>query len=82
MKCCNPTCQKPFDHREGRLVRFSRKLASRKPCEDDHLIEHFWLCGKCSGLYVFEYNSGMNIKIRPRDRKLSEGNPSHFVTAA
>ena len=81
-KCCNPGCEAPFDYREGRLIRFSRTLSSGQPAENQRLIEHFWLCGKCAGLYVFEYESGINIKIKPRCRELSEKHLSHFNSAA
>lgn len=82
MKCCNPECEEPFDYREGRLIRFSRTLSNGNPAENQRLIQHFWLCGKCSGLYVFECESGMAVKIKPRDQELSEENLSHFVSAA
>jgi len=81
-KCCNPGCEAPFDHREGRLIRFSRKLSSGQPAENQRLIEHFWLCGKCAGLYVFEYESGINVRIKPRHQESTEDNLSYFVSAA
>ena len=81
-KCCNPECEVPFDYREGRLIRFSRTLSSGQPAENQRLIEHFWLCGKCAGLYVFEYESGISVKIKPRHQELSEQNISYFVSAA
>ena len=81
-KCCNPECEAPFDFREGRLIRFSRTLSNGNPAENQRLIEHFWLCGKCAGLYVFEYESGISVKIRPRHQELTEDNFSYFVSAA
>ena len=82
VKCCNPECEAPFDYREGRLVRFSPDAASGKPAQRDPLIQHFWLCGKCAGLYVFEYESGFTVRIKLRHQELSKENLSHFVTAA
>ena len=82
MKCCNPKCEAPFDYREGRLIRFSSKPANGKPSENQPLIQHFWLCGKCAELYVFEYESGINVKIKPRHQELSEESLSYFVSAA
>jgi hypothetical protein len=82
IKCCNPKCEAPFDYREGRLIRFSRTLSSGQPAENQRLIEHFWLCGKCAGLYVFEYQSGISVKIKPRHQELSKENTSYFVSAA
>jgi hypothetical protein len=81
-KCCNPGCEAPFDHREGRLIRFSRMLSSGQPAENQCLIEHLWLCGKCAELYVFEYESEINVKIKQRHQELSEAKSSSFVSAA
>jgi hypothetical protein len=63
-KCSNPDCGLPFDYREGRLIRF-RSLDTKPPSEH-HYVEHFWLCGRCSELYVFEYESGAGMRIRRR----------------
>jgi len=68
-KCCNSDCRKPFDHREGRLVRFSKSSAQGEPAENQRSIEHYWLCGRCAELFVFEYDSEMNVRIKPRDRE-------------
>jgi hypothetical protein len=82
IKCCNPICEAPFNYREGRLIRFSRALPDGQPAGNHTLIEHYWLCGKCAGLYVFEYEPGMSVKIKPRDQELSEGNRSYLISAA
>ena len=82
IKCCNPKCEAPFDYREGRLIRFSGNPANRKPAENHPLIRHFWLCGKCAGLYVFEYESETTVRIKPRRQELFKENLSHFVPAA
>jgi hypothetical protein len=81
-KCCNPECEAPFDYREGRLIRFSRKLTDGKPTKNHTLIQHFWLCGKCAEAYVFECESGMNIKIKPRHQKSTEESLFYFVSVA
>lgn len=81
-KCCNPRCEAPFNYREGQLVRFSRRPVNGKPAVNQALIEHFWLCGKCAGIYVFECKSGTSLVIKPRNQGLSEENLSHFVSAA
>jgi hypothetical protein len=80
-KCCNPECEEPFDYREGRLIRFSRAMSGGEHAENRQWIEHFWLCGKCSGIYVFECNSGISVNIKPRDRELSQDDIPHFVSA-
>ena len=82
IKCCNPECEAPFDYREGRLIRFSGNSANGKPADDHPLIRHFWLCGKCAGLYVFEYESETTVRIKLRHQEPSKENLSHFVSAA
>jgi hypothetical protein len=82
IKCCNPKCEAPFDYREGRLIRFSGNRATGKPAENHPLIRHFWLCGNCAGLYVFEYESETTVRIKLRQQELSEEKLPHFVSAA
>ena len=82
VKCCNPKCEAPFDYREGRLVRFPGNPGNGGPVENYLLIRHFWLCGKCSGLYVFEYEAETTVKIKLRDQELSKEKLPHFVCAA
>jgi hypothetical protein len=82
MKCCNPKCEAPFDYREGRLIRFSRKAINGKPSGNQSLIEHFWLCGKCSQIFVFECKSGKSLEIKMRNQESAGENLSHFVSAA
>jgi hypothetical protein len=82
IKCCNPECDAPLDYREGRLVRFSRNPAKGKLVENHTLIRHFWLCGKCAGLYVFEYESETIVRIKLRHQELPEEKLPHFVSAA
>jgi hypothetical protein len=82
IKCSNAACEAPFDYRKGRLIRFSSKPADGKPSENHTLIQHFWLCGKCSELYEFECESGTGVKIKLRAQKVSEIDLSSFVSAA
>jgi hypothetical protein len=81
-KCCNPECEAPFDYRQGRLIRFTSKPVNGKASEKRAMIQHFWLCEKCAGLYVFEYESGMFVKIKLRHQELSEENRSYFISSA
>jgi len=82
IKCCNPECERPFAHREGRLVRFSKDISSGQPIENQRSIQHYWLCGKCAELFVFDYDSEMNIRIKPRNSELTEGRRLFYSTAA
>jgi hypothetical protein len=79
-KCCNPECEAPFDYRQGRLIRFSSKPVNGKSSENLILIQHFWLCEKCAGLYVFEYESGVSVRIKLRHQKPSEENRFYFIS--
>ena len=67
MKCCNPGCDAPFDYREGRLIRVSKDPSKDNPSETQRLIEHFWLCGKCSIDFVLEYKPGKGVTIKSHD---------------
>jgi hypothetical protein len=77
IRCCNPECKAPFNYREGRLIRFSRLHAGKQPA-----VEHFWLCGTCAREFVFEGNSGTNVKIKPRSQEARGDNGSHSASAA
>lgn len=66
IKCCHPDCDAPFDYREGRLVRVSKNPSKDNPSETQHLIEHFWLCGKCSIYFVLEHKSGNGVTVKSR----------------
>ena len=81
-KCCNPECDAPFDYREGRLVRFSRLSSSGISPENRFIIEHFWLCGDCTEVFVLDHDSEMNVKIKPRDKKIRERKSVHSTVAA
>lgn len=67
IRCCNSKCKAPFHHREGRLIRFSRVRAKSKTSDKQTSIEHFWLCGTCARLFVFECGPGSRVKIKSRN---------------
>jgi hypothetical protein len=68
IRCCNSDCQAPFNYMEGRLVRFSSQHDAANPSENTPLIQHFWLCGKCTVIFKLEWESGTTVRLRPRDR--------------
>jgi hypothetical protein len=70
-KCSNPACGAPFNYREGRLFRFDKPPEGESSAGQDR-VELFWLCGRCSELYVFEYEKGAGIKIKLRVRERPE----------
>jgi len=63
-KCSNPDCGVPFDYREGQLVRFCKSPPCGQSRADFQSVEHFWLCGRCSELYVLVNEHGTSMKVR------------------
>jgi hypothetical protein len=80
--CSNPDCRAPFDYREGRLIPVRKPALNGQTPAGHHGIEHFWLCGKCSGVYVFEHHPGVRMKIKSRVTELRENTALALVTAA
>lgn len=82
MKCCNPVCEALFDHREGRLVRFAGTLTNTRAMERPAVLQHFWLCGRCSEFFRFDFVPGERAHLKPRDVTGKANCPIDFVTAA
>ena len=82
MQCCNPECQAPFNHREGRLVRISRPTDNQDSFGDQSVLQHFWLCGKCAVLFKFDRKSGVGVRMKQRDAASSKENLSPSASAA
>lgn len=80
--CCNSDCSAPFDFRQGRIVRICKALPSECNSNMEHPIEHFWLCGKCSEIYVFEYESRLNLKLKSANEAASQKKTPEFASAA
>jgi len=61
-KCANPTCSAPFLYlRDGRLFRVEVEAAGPQPLGERRparRLEHFWLCGACSGLFTLTVDNG------------------------
>jgi hypothetical protein len=81
-KCSYCDCGVPFDYREGQLIRFCGSPLDGQSSADQYRVEHFWLCGNCSKLYVFEYKPGAGMKIKLRVKELREVVVTSFGTAA
>jgi hypothetical protein len=82
MKCCNPMCESLFDHREGRLVRFSGVATNRQTPKRQPVVRHYWLCGKCAAHFVFETGSGGIGELKPREPERSQDNHCLVTIAA
>ena len=72
----------PFDYRKGQLIRFCKSPLDNRSSPDQHRVEHFWLCGSCSKLYVFEYDPGAGMKIKIRVIAPREVVAASFVKVA
>jgi hypothetical protein len=81
-QCSNPDCAAPFDYREGRLVRFCKLPSDHQSLANEKCVEHFWLCGSCSEIYTFEFESGPRMVIKPRDGELPKNPIRAIMTAA
>jgi hypothetical protein len=66
--CANPKCAKPLHYlREGRIFVFNVQDSSVKTSgeKQSHHLEHYWLCGACSQMFVVEHLSD-DIRLIPR----------------
>ena len=79
-KCSNTQCGALFDYREGQLIRFCKFPLDDQSPAVQHCVEHFWLCGSCSKLYVLEYKLGAGMKIKLRVSEPQEEVALSFVT--
>jgi hypothetical protein len=70
-KCANPSCAGAFRWTAGgKLFRFHREAFDKKKrnaneatAPKGHLIEHFWLCERCSNIYTLQYEPDQGVKI-------------------
>jgi hypothetical protein len=68
--CANPKCSKPLVYlREGRIYIFDMPVAPSSAATSGrgaHRLEHFWLCGDCSGTLLLQQNSDGVLELLPR----------------
>jgi hypothetical protein len=81
-ECSNPDCRVPFDYREGRLIAFCKPPTDCQFRAGHHNVEHFWLCGDCSPLYLFKRERGTGMKIKPREKERRERTAPRLVATA
>jgi hypothetical protein len=66
--CANPQCAKPLHYlREGRIFVFDVNEQSNSTGEKKgHHLEHYWLCGACSQMFLVEHQNENGIQLVPR----------------
>jgi len=65
--CANPECGKPLHYlREGRVYVFDVTRYAAAPADRTRRMEHFWLCGTCSDMYLLEQTAKDGVRITPR----------------
>jgi hypothetical protein len=73
-KCANPSCSTPLVYlREGKIFmvespqpQFELLSADSTKPKATHRVEHFWLCGPCSGDMTLTYDRQRGIEIVPK----------------
>ena len=80
--CLNPDCGVPFAYTEGRLIRFSRPQFENSLPTSRVIVEHYWLCGKCSKVYVFDYDRETGMRIKPRPAEAQQQEPLPLAASA
>ena len=71
-KCSNLSCATAFEWLGGgKLFRFRREVENNSSpishsgrANNHHGVEHFWLCEKCSQIFMLEYKPGLGVSIR------------------
>lgn len=80
--CANPSCQIPFDYRQGELFRFHKAHPPDEKPPNTHSVQHFWLCGKCSRDYTLVYADDLGVLLQDRSAISIAADEYRFVAAA
>jgi hypothetical protein len=68
-KCANPSCSTPLIYlREGKIFMVESQQPQFEVLNADKLkasnrVEHFWLCGPCSGEMTIAYDRQRGVEI-------------------
>lgn len=66
-KCANPSCSTPLVYlREGKIFMVEAQQQSRvdpTKRKASNRVEHFWLCGPCSGELTLTYDRQRGVEI-------------------
>lgn len=66
-QCANPECGKPLHYlREGRVYVFDVTRFAASVADRTRRMEHFWLCGSCSELFLLEQTPADGVRISRR----------------
>ena len=70
-KCANPSCSNEFHYfGEGKVFEIRWETSSgatHSPGKKkSKLIEHYWLCSRCSSTLTIAMDSARNIQVIPR----------------
>jgi len=64
-RCLNPACGTPFRYlREGRIFHVESTVTLPGNPEPERLLEHYWLCERCSRLLKVVVENG-SVSIEP-----------------
>jgi hypothetical protein len=67
--CANPQCCKPLHYlREGRVYVFDVTRPAANGERTPRRMEHFWLCGACSEIYLLEQVEDRTVRISARPK--------------
>lgn len=80
--CANPACQIAFDYRQGQFFRFHKAYRSGEKPPNTHSVQHFWLCGKCSGKYTLLYSEERGVLLQDRSAIAATAEKCRFVATA
>ena len=80
--CANPECRAPFDYHEGRFFRFHKAHSREDAPANTHSVQHFWLCGNCSGTYMLDYQDGWGVRMSRRCDISSQDQECRLIAAA
>lgn len=78
-KCANPSCSTALIYlREGKIFMMEHggqpQIRPEGPVlvKPGNRVEHFWLCGPCSGAMTMIYDRNHGIIVIPKSRARSE----------
>ncbi len=63
--CANPNCGKPLHYlRDGKVFLFD--MLGKAAGRNENRLEHFWLCGDCSGRFFLDQTDTREVRLVPR----------------